>query len=39
MASGWEIWLPLVAGAAVCIAPADVSSDPNLMSAYINDTA
>ncbi len=34
-AAGWEIWLPLVTGAAVCIAPTAVTRDPGQLASYI----
>src|SRR6185503_19570308 len=34
-ASGWEIWLPLVAGAAVSLAPANITENLNELWAYV----
>ena len=27
----WEIWLPLIAGATLCMTPAEVARDPSLL--------
>ena len=34
-AAAWEIWLPLVTGATVCIAPTAVTRDPGQLARYI----
>ncbi|MEV0187406.1 amino acid adenylation domain-containing protein, partial [Kitasatospora purpeofusca] len=36
-ASVWELWLPLLTGAAVRVAPAEVLRDPELLLAHIAD--
>jgi len=33
-ASGSEVWLPLLAGATICLAPGDVTRDPEALVAY-----
>ncbi|MFD0383487.1 AMP-binding protein [Streptomyces stramineus] len=33
-ASVWEIWLPLLTGATLCVAPAAVTRDPERLLAY-----
>src|SRR5262249_36963799 len=35
-AAGWEIWLPLISGAAVCVTPAQLSHDPSRFSGYLD---
>ena len=34
-AAAWEIWLPLVTGAALCIAPTETARDPGKLAALI----
>jgi nonribosomal peptide synthetase DhbF len=34
-AAAWEIWLPLIAGATLCMAPAKVTHDPQLLMSYV----
>ena len=34
-AAGWEIWLPLISGAALCITPSHLIHDPSRFSRYI----
>ena len=34
-AAAWEIWLPLVTGAALCIAPTETARDPAKLAALI----
>src|SRR5207248_8679181 len=34
-AAGWEIWLPLISGAALCISPARLDRDPDKLNDYI----
>ena len=34
-AAEWEIWLPLVTGAALCIAPTAITRDPGKLAAFI----
>ena len=34
-AATWEIWLPLIAGATLCMAPAKVIHDPSLLMTYV----
>jgi len=33
-AAGWEIWLPLLSGAAVCVTPANLAHDPSRFNAF-----
>jgi nonribosomal peptide synthetase DhbF len=33
----WEIWLPLLAGATLCVAPAQVMRDPSQLMAYVEE--
>src|SRR5262249_22238985 len=33
-AAGWELWLPLISGAAVCVTPAHLARDPTQFSDY-----
>src|SRR5205823_2747033 len=35
-AAGWEIWLPLISGAAVCLTPTHLSQEPSEFSAYLD---
>src|SRR6201991_2423566 len=34
-AAGWEIWLPLLSGATLCIAPSHLIHDPSQFSRYV----
>ncbi len=34
-AAGWEIWLPLLSGAALCVTPERLARDPTEFSAYV----
>ena len=34
-AATWEIWLPLIAGATLCMTPAEVTRDPSLLMTYV----
>ena len=34
-AVGWEIWLPLLSGATLCVTPAHLARDPRQFSAYV----
>src|SRR5262249_46430183 len=38
-AAGWEVWLPLFSGAAVCITPSQLAHDPTQFSAYLKRQA
>ncbi|GIJ73823.1 non-ribosomal peptide synthetase [Virgisporangium ochraceum] len=35
-AAGWELWLPLVTGATLAVAPLDVSRDPDRLDAFLD---
>ncbi|MGW0885870.1 amino acid adenylation domain-containing protein [Streptomyces sp. NPDC002671] len=38
-AAVWELWLPLVSGAAVCVASDDVAKDPRRLVAFMREQA
>ena len=36
-AAGWEIWLPLLSGAALCVTPESLARDPTAFNAYVEE--
>ena len=36
-AATWEIWLPLIAGATLCMTAAELTRDPSLLMSYLEE--
>src|SRR5262249_38489904 len=35
-AAGWEVWLPLLSGATLCVTPSQLAHDPTQFTTYLN---